>query len=81
MSVRKNFVFSEEIAAHLKELAQEEGRSMTAVVEEMIEDRYRSSRVKKRLEAFDRSVEIADSLGSGHLSGKSVQSIKAEMNV
>ena len=77
MSVRKNFVFSEEVAAHLKELAREEGRSMTAVVEEMIEDRYRSSRVKKRLEAFENFAGSA----SGLFGDQTIQSIKANKNV
>ena len=77
MSVRKNFVFSEEVAAHLKELALEDGKSMTAVVEEMIEDRYRSNRVKRRLEAFEK---FAGS-GSGLFGEQTIQSIKENRSV
>jgi macrodomain Ter protein organizer (MatP/YcbG family) len=81
MTVRKNFVFDETVAEHLTELAKENGTSMTAIVQELIEERYKSSRVKKRLEAFERSVAIADHSFDGMLKDKSIQSIKADMDV
>jgi len=81
MTVRKNFVFDEETAIHLEELSKREKRSQTALVQELIEKRYRSQKVKKRLEAFDRSIEIAESFGKGLFSNKTVQSIKEEMDV
>ncbi len=77
MTVRKNFVFDETVAEHLTELAEENGTSMTAMVQELIEERYKSSRVKKRLEAFDR---IAGS-ANGLFVGKTIQSIKADTDV
>lgn len=80
-SVRKNFVFDEEVAMHLQELAEESKQSMTSLVQEMVEERYKSVKVKKRLEAFDRSLDIANGMGKGLFNGKSVQSIKAEMDV
>ena len=80
-TVRKNFVFKEEVAAHLEELARNGKKSMTALVEELVEHRYRNEREKKRLEAFKESIEIADEIGSGLLEGKSIQSIKADRNV
>ncbi len=80
-TVRKNFVFNEEVAMHLEEMAKENGQSMTSFVEEMIEKKYGSKKVSKRLEAFNRSIEIAESIGSGLLKDKSVQSIKEEMDV
>ena len=80
-TVRKNFVFDADIAKHLEELAKESNQSMTSFVQEMVEERYKSVRVKKRLEAFNKSVEIADTFSSGLLLGKSVQTIKADMDV
>jgi macrodomain Ter protein organizer (MatP/YcbG family) len=81
MSIRKNFVFDEAVAEHLAELAKENGKSMTAMVQELIEDRYRSSSVKKRLEAFENSIEIADREFKGMLKERNIQSIKADMDV
>ena len=80
-TVRKNFVFDEEIAMHLEELAKESKQSMTSLVQEMVEERYRSVIVQKRLDAFKRSIKMGDTLGKGLFVGKSVQSIKAEMDV
>ncbi len=76
-TVRKNFVFKEEVASHLEELAKDNGQSMTSFIEEMIEDRYRSKRVSKRLEAFNKFTGSANGL----FKDKSIQSIKAEMDV
>ena len=81
VTVRKNFVFDEEVAMHLEEMAKENGQSMTSFVEEMIEKKYGSKKVSKRLEAFNRSIEIAENIGGGLLKDKSIQSIKEEMDV
>ena len=81
MAVRKNFAFDEEVARHLEEIARSEKKSQTAVVEELIEARYRSERVRKRMEAFEKSLEIGEKLGTGLFKDKSIQSIKAEMDV
>ena len=80
-TVRKNFVFDAEVASHLDELAKQNNTSMTALVEEMIEDRYKSIKVKKRMKALNRALEFASNEGRGLLVGKSIQSIKAEMDV
>ena len=80
-TVRKNFVLDADVAKHLEEIAHENNQSMTSLVEEMVEDRYKSVRVKKRVEAFNRSVEIGKTFSSGLLVGKSIQSIKADMDV
>jgi len=80
-TVRKNFVFKEEVASHLEELAKDKGQSMTSFIEEMIEQKYQSKRVKMRVEAFNRSIEIGNSIGSGLFKNKSIQSIKAEIDV
>jgi len=80
-NIRKNFVFSAETASHLEELARENGRSQTALVQEMIEERYRSARVRKRVEAFERSLQIAQELKPGFTGDRTIQQIKAEMDV
>ena len=50
ITVRKNFVFDEEIAMHLEELAKESKQSMTSLVQEMVEERYRSINIQKTYE-------------------------------
>jgi predicted DNA-binding protein len=76
-TVRKNFVFTQETAEHLEELAKDSGDSMTAIVQELIEKKYRELRVKNRLEAFKR----IDGCATGLLGDFSVQSVKANMHV
>jgi len=80
-TVRKNFVFNEEVASHLDELAKQNNISMTALVEEMIEDRYKSIKVEKRMKALSKMREFSSNEGRGLFVGKSIQSIKAEMDV
>jgi len=80
-NIRKNFVFSAETASHLEELARENGRSQTALVQEMIEERYRSARVRKRVEAFERFLDSVHNATPGFTANKTVQQIKAEMDV
>jgi hypothetical protein len=81
MAVRKNFAFHDEVARHLEEIAKSEKKSQTAVIEELIEARYRSERVRKRVEAFEKMLELADKEFTGLLKDKSIQSVKAEMDV
>lgn len=81
LAVQVSFVFQQAIASHLEELAQASGQSTTSLIEEMIEERYRCKRVADRLEAFDRTIEIANGIGAGLFKDKTVQSIKAEMDV
>jgi len=76
-TVRKNFVFSEEVAIHLEEMAKEKGQSMTSFVEEMIEEKYGSKRVKNRVEAFKKFAGSA----TGIFDKETIQSIKAKKNV
>ncbi|HIO91149.1 MAG TPA: hypothetical protein EYG69_05200 [Campylobacterales bacterium] len=74
--VRKNFVFEKEVATHLEEIAKIDGKSMTAVVRDMIEARYKDIFKKEKLKAFY-SLKM---MPSGSLVGKSIQSIKASMD-
>jgi hypothetical protein len=72
-TVRKNFVFEKNIAQYLEELARESKKSMTALVQEMIEERYKEIKVKKRMRAFN----AIDGSATGLLTDFSIQSIKA----
>ncbi len=53
MTIRKNFLFEEEVAKHLEELAKVEGKTQTQIVQEMTEERYGQIRKKKKLEALE----------------------------
>ena len=72
-TVRKNFVFDKQISIYLEELAKDTKQSMTALIQEMIESRYKQIKAKKRLQAFNRLKGSA----TGLLGDESIQSIKA----
>ena len=72
-TVRKNFVFDKQISLYLEELAKDTKQSMTALVQEMIENRYKQIKAKKRLQAFNRMKGSA----TGLFDNESIQSIKA----
>ena len=73
VTVRKNFVFDQQIATYREEIAKDAKQSMTALVQEMIEERYKQIKVKKRLKAFN----AIDGSATGLLTDFSIQSIKA----
>jgi predicted DNA-binding protein len=54
MTIRKNFLFEQEVAKHLEELAKVEGKTQTQIVQEMTEERYKLIRKKKRLDALEK---------------------------
>ena len=58
MTIRKNFLFDDEVAKHLEEIAKIEGKTQTQIAQEAIEERYKLISIKKRLTALD---EISDS--------------------
>ena len=53
MTIRKNFLFEQEVAKHLEELAKVEGKTQTQIVQEMTEERYKQIRKKKKLAALE----------------------------
>ena len=59
MTIRKNFLFDEEIARHLEEIAKLEGKTQTQTIQEFIEQAYKQIAIKKKLAALD---ELAGSL-------------------
>jgi len=71
--VRKNFVFKKEVAEHLEAIAKKDGKSMTMVVQELIEEKYQAVSKEEKLEAF---YAFAGS-GNGLFGDMTVQSIKA----
>ena len=77
MTIRKNFVFDEAVAKHLEELAKSQNKTQTAVVQELIEEQIKEKLKEEKLEAFRNIVGSSPGL----LIGKSIQSIKAEMDV
>lgn len=52
MTIRKNFVFDEDVANHLEELAMREGKTQTQIAQEAIEERYKSIEQEKKLTAL-----------------------------
>ena len=76
-NIRKNFILEEGVAKHLEEISKVAEQSMTYVVQDMIEERYKKIKVAKRLEALKRMTNSA----SGLLTEKSVQSIKSEQSI
>ena len=77
LTVRKNFVFDKTIAFHLEELAKDAKQSMTALIQELIEERHKQLRVKRRVEALNRMRGSANGL----LTDFSIQSVKAQIDV
>lgn len=77
MTVRKNFLLDEEIAAHLEELAKRANTTQTQVIKNIIEEKYEEISVKEKLKILHM---LAGS-SKGIYEGKSIQSIKADMDV
>ncbi len=77
MTIRKNFLFDDEIVEHLKKLAERDGTNQTEVVRNLIEEKYQEIAVQEKLAALNR---IAGS-ANGLFYGKTIQSIKADMDV
>jgi hypothetical protein len=77
VTVRKNFILDKNIALYLEELAKDENKSMTSLIQEMIEERYQIIRIKRRLVALEK----IDNLAHGLLTNLSIQSIKEQKDV
>ncbi|MGB5866812.1 MAG: hypothetical protein WBG69_02960 [Arcobacteraceae bacterium] len=73
--VRKNFVFKKEIAEHLEELAKRDGKSMTTIIQELVEEKYQEVSKEEKLEAL---YKFAGS-SNGDFKDLKVQDIKAMM--
>jgi len=75
--VRKNFVFKKEVAQHLEELAKRDGKSMTSIVQSLIEKKYEEISVEEKLDAL---YKFAGS-GTGLFGDLTIQEIKANRDV
>ena len=75
MTIRKNFLFEEDVVKHLKDIAKKVDMTQTQVIKDLIEEKYTKITVSDRLEAF-KSIVV---MPTGSLVGKSIQSIKSEM--
>jgi len=54
MTIRKNFLFDDDVARHLEEIAKAEGKTQTQIAQEAIEERYKKISIEKKLEALAR---------------------------
>ena len=53
MTIRKNFLFDDEVAKHLEEIAKAEGKTQTQIAQEAIEEKYKTISRKRKLEALE----------------------------
>ena len=75
--VRKNFAFEKNVAKKLEELAKNSKKSMTAFIQELIEERYKQIEQKKKKEAFNKIKGSA----TGFLKDTSIQNIKSNYEI
>jgi len=53
MTIRKNFIFDENVAKHLEELAKLENKTQTQTIQELIEQKYKELEKKRKLEILN----------------------------
>ncbi len=73
MSVRKNFIFDEEIVKHLEQIATRREKTQTQIIKELIEKEYKEVSKEQKLEAI---YKFAGS-GTGLFGDLTIQEIKA----
>jgi hypothetical protein len=74
MTIRKNFIFDEEIAKHLEEIAKLRGQTQTQTIQDFIQEEYKKISIKKKLAVLD---EIEDSF-HGLLTDVDAKSVREE---
>ncbi len=77
MTVRKNFLFEEDVAEHLEKIAKKKGTTQTEIVKELIESEYEEYSKEEKLEAI---YAFADS-GNGLWGDLTIQKVKANWDV
>jgi len=77
MSVRKNFIFDEEIVKHLEQIAARRAKTQTQIIKELIEKEFKEVSKEQKLEAF---YKFAGS-GTGLFGDLTIQEIKANRDV
>ena len=73
--VRKNFVFKKEVAEHLEAISKKENKSMTTIVQELIEVKYQEVSKEEKLEAIDAFFTLTKGCFE---EGMTIQKIKAK---
>jgi len=88
MTIRKNFIFDDEIVAHLKEIAERDGMNQTEVVRNLIEEKYQEISREEKLAAFQRLMKSVKENGPNPFldqfdknDNKILQKVKAMMDV
>jgi len=76
MTIRKNFLFDDEIVRHLEELAKIENTTQTNIIKNMIEEKYEEYSIAEKLEALHSFAGTMNGLIGDNIS---IQSIKMEM--
>jgi methionine salvage enolase-phosphatase E1 len=76
--IRKNFVFKKEIAQHLEAIAKKENKSMTKVIEELVEKKHKEVSKEEKLKALQGFFKATHGMFE---SGMTIQSIKANKDV
>jgi len=77
MTLKTQFVFEHTVAHHLEELSTIENKSMNALIQDMIEERYKKLKKQKRLENFYGGIGLC----TGLIGETSIQKIKANKSV
>ncbi len=76
--VRKTIVLSSNIERELKEMAEYYKKPQSVLIEELLEEKLKEYKRKKRKEAFERIVKRAKQY-AGVTEGKTFQELKEEM--
>ena len=76
MTIRKNFLLENEVAKHLEEIAKKQNTTQTAVIKEIIEEKYMEISAKEKLEILN---QLSGSM-EGMFTNITVQEIKKEMS-
>jgi predicted DNA-binding protein len=77
MTIRKNFLLDDEVAEHLKKIAQKNATTQTEVIKNLIEKEYEEVSKEEKLEAF---YKFAGS-GTGLWGELTLQEVKANRDV
>jgi len=88
MTIRKNFIFDDTIAEHLKAIAEREGTNQTEVVRNLIEEKYQEISKEEKLAALNRLLKQSKEAGQNPFleqfdkdDNKILQKVKAMMDV
>ena len=76
--VRKNIVLSESVEMALREMAEYYKKPQSVLIEELLEEKIKEYRRKKKKEALEKIIKNAEYF-AGVTEGKSFQELKEEM--